>query len=336
MTVFHISKGTSLPLKEVLGGDEARFMTPAIAQNLGVLDSTLSCWFDPESVEQEVPLFNRFLDILAKAEIPGTGEEIPVAIENQYGIADPDHFGRLVGWYMPETSAEMGVLIAEGFEPHLIRAVSEGKIVQPKYGLWLVEASGQMVNGTPTVSYAVRATSVERDVLLAREIAFKKNATTSTGDQSTKVRAETELTERVFAHIAATGSGPLCQKISTERTISRWYRKIEEFEHGSHLSIFIGRNRISIGSVYMKGALDPAVLDQLTNLNATIDLEPQPTKRELRSLWWTIADVGRSTPPEQLGSDLGELLERKFNEIEPTLAQHQEKILQIIRGGSLI
>jgi hypothetical protein len=191
-----------------------------------------------------------------------------------------------------------------------------------------------MVNGTPTVSYAVRATSLERDVLLARELAYKKNATTSQGDHATKNRAELELTESIFSHIAATGSGPLCQKIAKEKTISRWYRKIADFEYGSHLSVFVGRNRISIGSVYSKGSLDPAILDQLTNLNATIELDPQPSKRELRSLWWTIADVGRSTPADQLGPELGELIERKFNEIEPTLTQHQEKILQIIRGNS--
>jgi len=68
--------------------------------------------------------------------VPGAGE-VQVAIENQYGIADPDHFDRLVGWYMPETGAEMGALIPEDFEPQLIRSVREGRIIRPLHGWWI-------------------------------------------------------------------------------------------------------------------------------------------------------------------------------------------------------
>ena len=73
-------------------------MTPKIASNIVVLESVLHCWFEEESVETEVPLLGKSLDILAKAEVPPSSDEVSVAIENQYGIADADHFGRLLGW----------------------------------------------------------------------------------------------------------------------------------------------------------------------------------------------------------------------------------------------
>jgi hypothetical protein len=132
-------------LAEVLGGSEPLKMTPDIAANIGVLNEPLSCWMVEDSSTMEVNRLDRSLDILASAELPGTGEQIQVAIENQYGTADPDHFGRLVGWYMPESGAQMGVLIAEDFEPQLIKALTDAQVVRPDYGVWLVEATGFII-----------------------------------------------------------------------------------------------------------------------------------------------------------------------------------------------
>ena len=111
---------------------------------------------DPDQSQMEINLLDRYLDVLAAAELPITGEQVPVAIENQYGTADPDHFGRLVGWYMPETGAPMGVLIAENFDPQLIKAVSDGLIVRPEHGIWLVEACGYLIHGQPVITYSHR------------------------------------------------------------------------------------------------------------------------------------------------------------------------------------
>ena len=328
--VFHISRGSSMPLKDVLGGGEAQVMTPAIAKHISVLDSTLSCWFDPESPETEVALFGRSLDVLATAEIPGTGEEISVAIENQYGQADPDHFGRLVGWYMPEVGADMGVLIAESFEPHLVRAVGEGQIIQPRHGLWLVEAAGFDVGGAKTVSYSLKATSLNRDRLLARELAFKKNQSGGGSSGDEKAAADSERTEAIYNHIIRTGPGELSQSLSHEKTVGRWYRHLEVGSKGNIVAIFIGQNRIAIGSGYRKGQLSTDTLDQLTTLNNSIELEPSPFKRELRTIWWKIADVGRSTPPDQLPETLGVQAQKSYDEVIPAVREHQAKILEVL------
>lgn len=334
MTVFHLSRATSKPLKEILGGDEAKFMTPAIASNLSVLDAVVSCWFDTESVDTEVSLFNRSLDILAKAEIPGSGEETNVAIENQYGFADPDHFGRLIGWYMPETNSEMGILIAESFEPHLINAVSKGLIFRPRFGLWLVEATGQMIGETCAVSYTLRASSLERDVQIAREKAFRQNQSFSAADSQARMQYELEETEALFGHIAKTGNGALSREVARQNTVSRWYRKLSDSGRGCHLSLFVGSKKISIGSVYLKGSLSPSTLDQLTELNNNIELEPNPSKREMRSIWWNISEMGRGVSPEKWPDDLGALLDEKYEELLPILHEHQARLLQIIESDA--
>ena len=330
--VIHISRGSSQPLRDILGGGEAQMMTPAIAKNITVLDSALSCWFDSESPETEVALFGRSLDVLATAEIPGTGEEIAVAIENQYGQADPDHFGRLVGWYMPEVGADMGVLIAESFEPHVIRAVSEGQIIQPRHGLWLVEAAGFDVGGVKTISYSLKATSLNRERLLAREQAFKKNLSGGATGATEKATADAERTEAIYNHIVRTSSGALSQVLAREKTVGRWYRQLEQGPKGNLVSIFVGQNRITIGSGYRKGQLSEDTLDQLTVLNKSIELDPPPFKRELRTIWWKVADIGKSTPAEQLSETLGEQVQKAYDEVLPAVREHQAKILEVLDG----
>jgi len=329
--VTHVSRGTRLPLSEVFGGGEAVRMTPEIARNIDVLDEVLSCWFDSDTTETEVPLLSRSLDVLATAEIPGTGEEIAVAIENQYGVADPDHFGRLVGWYMPETSADMGVLIAEGFDPHLIRAVEEGRVVKPKYGLWLVEATGQVVNGEPVVSYELQATSLDRDIWLARKKAYRDNAGASVGSSSEKRAADKNLISALFSHIAATGHGELSKMVAKTQSSGGSYRHLLENENGCHVVLFVGRTRISIGSAYAKKSFDKELLDVLTSIVKDSELDPEPRKRELRSAWWRLADVGTGNDRATWPADLGSQLDAQYETVRLTINEHQERLMQAIR-----
>lgn len=331
MTVFHISKGTSGPLKSVFGGGEATEMTPKIASNIAALESVLFCWFEEESVETEVPLLGKSLDILAKAEVPPSGDEVSVAIENQYGLADADHFGRLLGWYMPETSAEMGVLIAESFDPHLVRAVYEGDIVRPKHGLWLVEATGQFVGGVAIVSYTLKATSLKREEFLGREKAFRTEKSGVSVNQSEKDILILESTESLFAHIARTGSGVVSSQVGNVKTISKWYRVIKRFDFDVHIAMFVGAHRVSIGLAYLKGNLDQDLLIELSEINREMELTPEPSKRELRSVWWNVANVGRADPQASWPADLGHQIDSAFELIESAIMDLREKIETKIR-----
>ena len=331
MNVSHVSKGTRRNLSEVLDGQEASKMTPEIAKNIEVLDEVLACWFNPETVEREVPLLGRSLDILANAEIPGTGEEIAVAIENQYGPADPDHFGRLVGWYMSETSAEMGVLIAEAFDPHLIRAVEEGLVVKPKYGLWLVEATGHIVNGNPVVNYELQATSLEREVWLARKKAYRDNVGTTSGSSPEKKAAEKQRIAALYEHILKTGNGKFTELLAKAPVTSTPYRHIVENENGCHVAVFVGKNRIAVGSAYNIKGLDENLLENLTTIVKETALDPAPSKRELRSVWWTLINVGTNSPHSGWPADLGSQLDAQYELVQHAVNEHQEKMTTAIR-----
>ena len=330
MAVTHLSRGTRKSLAEVFGGGEASRMTPEIAKNIEILDDVLACWFDPEFVEQEVPLLGRSLDVLAKAEIPGTGEEIAVAIENQYGVADPDHFGRLVGWYMPETGAEMGVLIAEGFDPHLVRAIEESRVVKPRYGLWLVEATGQLVGDSAVVAYELQATSLERDEWLLRKKAFRDNSGTATGSSSEKRAADKKQIDALYKHIAATGSGALSKLVSKTQSSGGPYRHIIDNENGCHVVLFLGRTRISVGSAYSKRNFDEALLETLTSLIKDSELEPAPRKRELRSAWWRLADIGTGSGQLDWPPDLGAQLDAQYELVRGVIDELQDRMMAAI------
>lgn len=320
--VVHLSRADRLPLAEVLGGSESTQMTPAVAAHLSVLDDPLSCWMVEDTSQMEVSLLDRYLDILAAAEVPDTGEQIQVAIENQYGTADPDHFGRLVGWYMPETGAQMGVLIAEDFAPQLLKAIADGQIVRPEHGLWLVEAAGFIVNGQPLVTYTPRATTLLRSDQLQRRRAFERRGSSGTGgaDQAEANRRAAAL----FAHIVRTSTGWLGRAIQASASVSGPYRWVRDNGNTCHLSFFVGVDRISIGSCYLKSTFDEATLEALVVANQSTEVDPEPARRYLRGSWWDVRlDVGRDTPPDQLPADLGDDLERAVDALLPAIDEHQ-------------
>jgi hypothetical protein len=303
-------------------------MTPELAKNIGVLDEPLSCRMVPDQSQMEINLIDRYLDILATAELPLTGEQIPVAIENQYGTADPDHFGRLVGWYMPETGAPMGVLIAEGFDPQLIKAVNDGVIIRPEHGIWLIEACGFSVNGIPVVTYSTVACSLTRSDKIARDRAFRTGAgSSSTSNAETYARAAA-----TFSHIANTSHGWLGPALRKSPLTTGLYRWVEDNGHTCHLELFVGTNRISIGSCYLKSTWDDETLARLVAANEQVTLDPEPTRRYSRGAWWDLRrDLGRDTAVTELPADLGDQIEKAISIIRPALDAHQQSLQDALK-----
>lgn len=83
---------TWVSAKQVLP-NEAWDFTPWLADNLGVLASTLG--FDELELERtEYQVGDYRLDILAAGDVDG--HRFPVAIENQYGTTDHKHLGQLI------------------------------------------------------------------------------------------------------------------------------------------------------------------------------------------------------------------------------------------------
>ncbi len=325
--VRHVSATDRVKLATILGGSEPQFMTPQIAENIDALNEPTSCRFLADTVETEVDILGRSLDILGAAELPGSGEEIQVAIENQYGTADPDHFGRLVGWYMPETGARMGVLVAEQFEPQLIRAVSEGSVVSPEHGLWLVEACGYQVGEAKLVTYQMRACSLPRSERLRRQKLFSRGGGGSSGNGASA--ADYRNAADLFDWIGSTGATWLADALPKSRTTAGFYRRIVETGTPVYIELFAGTDRISIGSSYTKSGLSPEQLVLLEAANKEVEVEVPPARRYLRGSWWDVrTDVGRNTPADQRSDSLGLEVEKAIDSIRESVDQHNRALVE--------
>lgn len=98
--------------------DREEDFSDALSKNLNQLDLGIFT-----NARCEVATANRIADIVAV----GNDSDEKLVIENQFGIADWDHWGRLEG-YARHHDATIGVLIAEGFEDLMIRACKERNI----------------------------------------------------------------------------------------------------------------------------------------------------------------------------------------------------------------
>lgn len=84
---------TWLPARDVLGGEASDF-TPWLSENLDVLAEAIGL-VELSLIETESAVSEKRLDILATG-IDDDGQELPVIIENQYGISNHRHLGQLV------------------------------------------------------------------------------------------------------------------------------------------------------------------------------------------------------------------------------------------------
>lgn len=111
------------PIREVLA-HEAHDFTPWLASNLDVLADAVGL-DDLALVETESFVADYRLDILARG-TDGSGEDIAVVIENQYGRSDHDHLGKLVT-YAAKAEAEaervLAVWVVEEATPAHLAAV---------------------------------------------------------------------------------------------------------------------------------------------------------------------------------------------------------------------
>lgn len=110
-----------LPAKQVLGGEASDF-TPWLQQesSLEILGRALKL-DDLMAVKAEHNVLGKRLDILARA-LDENGEEVPVCIENQYGMSDADHLGRLIA-YLAQHERGRAVWIVEQAHDAFVAAV---------------------------------------------------------------------------------------------------------------------------------------------------------------------------------------------------------------------
>jgi hypothetical protein len=138
-------------VREVIGGNEDAHFNPACAESIDQIVGPV-VGLEVDEVRREVPCAGKSLDLLAVA------ENRRVAIELQYGEADPSHLGRLLGWYAPAVEATDKILVAESFPEPLLFAVRSGQL----RNVALVRAlAGWNQDGTGGIAFETSATSIE-------------------------------------------------------------------------------------------------------------------------------------------------------------------------------
>jgi hypothetical protein len=110
-----------LPAKVVLGGEASDF-TPwlQLPESMAILGAALKLE-ELTSVAAEHNVLGKRLDILASA-LDENGEEVAVCIENQYGMSDPDHLGRLIA-YLAQHERGRAVWVVERAHDAFVAAV---------------------------------------------------------------------------------------------------------------------------------------------------------------------------------------------------------------------
>lgn len=114
-----ITSMTWLNARDVLPGEASHF-TPWLAENIDLLAEAVGL-AELTVVDTEVAVQEKRLDILASG-IDGDGNEIPVVIENQYGITDHRHLGQIIT-YLAQQQHGVAIWIAEDFSQAHLAAV---------------------------------------------------------------------------------------------------------------------------------------------------------------------------------------------------------------------
>jgi hypothetical protein len=114
-----ITSMTWLNARDVLPGEASHF-TPWLAENIDLLASAVGL-AELSVVDTEVAVQEKRLDILASG-IDGDGNEIPVIIENQYGVTDHRHLGQIIT-YLAQQQHGLAIWIAEDFSQAHLAAV---------------------------------------------------------------------------------------------------------------------------------------------------------------------------------------------------------------------
>lgn len=133
-----ISAVAWLPASDVLGSEAGDF-TPWLSgpAEMAMLGAALNLE-DLTATATEHSIFGKRLDILASA-IDENGEEIPVCIENQYGVANADHLGRLIA-YLSQHERGRAVWVVEKVHEAYVSAVRFlNRTSNDEVGYYLVE-----------------------------------------------------------------------------------------------------------------------------------------------------------------------------------------------------
>jgi hypothetical protein len=146
-----ISEVQWLSAKEVLGGEASEF-TPWLLQpeSLQILGGSLKLE-DLTPVTAELNVLGKRLDILASA-LDDNGDEVPVCIENQYGISDASHLGRLIAYLAHQGRGRAVWVVEQAHDAYVAAVRFLNRTTTEEVGYYLVQV--RFTHG-PAGSYQV-------------------------------------------------------------------------------------------------------------------------------------------------------------------------------------
>lgn len=127
-----------LAAKEVLGGEASDF-TPWLVkpESMQILGTALKLE-ELTAVTAELNVLGKRLDILASA-LDENGDEIPVCIENQYGMSDASHLGRLIAYLAHQQRGRAVWIVEQAHEAYVAAVRFLNRTSTEQVGYYLVE-----------------------------------------------------------------------------------------------------------------------------------------------------------------------------------------------------
>jgi len=127
-----------LSAKDVLGGEASDF-TPWLLQpsSMQILGAALKLE-ELSGVTAELNVLGKRLDILATA-LDENGDEIPVCIENQYGMSDASHLGRLVAYLAHQGRGRAVWVVEQAHDAYVAAVRFLNRTSTDEVGYYLVE-----------------------------------------------------------------------------------------------------------------------------------------------------------------------------------------------------
>jgi hypothetical protein len=134
----NISAVEWLSAKEVLGGEASDF-TPWLVKpaSIQILGAALKLE-ELTPVTAELNVLGKRLDILATA-LDENGDEVPVCIENQYGMSDASHLGRLIAYLAHQGKGRAVWVVEQAHDAYVAGVRFLNRTSSDDVGYYLVE-----------------------------------------------------------------------------------------------------------------------------------------------------------------------------------------------------
>ena len=273
-----LGKLETVPVTQIWSHEEYEF-TPWLVENLDLLSEALD--MDLVSPLREVVLRDAGrVDILAKVVSDDNTEET-VAIENQLGPANSDHFARLIG-YAASQDARILVWVASEFSPYHRRNLE-----------WLNGNSGIEIYGVQVKAWRIGdAVAADLDVVVSPNLQARRTA----GSISNTNTAYAQVYRPVVAQLRRAGLPPVGR--------GGWRGKWRAFQTG-HAPHFYSLGLEDVGEAWAyfeaRGEDAQAVYDGLREHRAEIDEELKESAVEWhdRQRWITLKTKASLDDPEE-------------------------------------